>query len=118
MSLERDRRWLSTLRGQAHLRGNWTGTYLRGLSNAERLQSICDYIEIVHGWSMEEFIYYFAAAEAPHYAHTPNTAVKTLHKAIFEQPEVRKIVLDDDELIPEFLVKEISLKIQGKGFAS
>ena len=61
---------------------------------------------------MEEFIYYFATAKARHYAHTPNTAVKTLHKAIFEQPEVLEIFLDDDELIPGFLVKEISLKIR------
>lgn len=71
-------------------RGNRTGTYLRGLSNAERRQSMYNYIEIVHGWSMEEFIHHFATAKPRPCAHTAKTR-KTLRKAIFEQPEVRKI---------------------------
>jgi hypothetical protein len=46
------------------------------------------------------------------YAHTARIRVKILRKAIFEQPEVRKVFLDDDELIPGFLVEGISLKIR------
>jgi hypothetical protein len=62
---------------------------------------------------MEGLIHRVATAKPRRpYAHMAKTRVKTLRKAIFEQPEGRKIFIYDDELIPGFLVKEISFKIR------
>lgn len=86
--------------------------YIPGLSQAERLQSIYKFLNDAHRWSIKDFIQNMATAQSVRYAHNAKTRIKNLRKAILEQPQVRKIFMDDNELIPSLLVEGTSLAIR------
>lgn len=92
--------------------GNRASGYLPGLSDGERLQSIYQFMNTAHRWSIKDFIRHMATAQSVPYAHNARARVKTMRKAIMEQSEVQQIFMDDKELIPPLLIEYISLLIR------
>src|SRR3954453_9483041 len=61
---------------------NHTWAYMTGLSDAERLQSVYEFLRSAHRWSLKDFIRYIAVKDRVPYAHSAKTRVKQLRKAI------------------------------------